>query len=611
MNPNTIQKLQNAIQFFQQGSLAEADKILSQVLIQNSNNFDALFIKGVICGIQSKHSDCKNYLLKAERINPNHAFVQFNLAKSMSELGEDKQAIPYHQKAVYLAPQNKDAWINYGKCLFSLARYSDALLCFIKADQLQPNDHETLFNIGNTLQELGQLDNALTFFDKALSIKPDYDYFIGARFHLKMNMCYWDNLQQDINQIISAIGNNEKVSTCFPLLAITDSMAIQRKVAEIWVKNNYPRIDSPAPYHSRNSQDKIRVAYFSADFYQHATAVLLAEVFEKHDKFKFEIYAFSFGKNSDDDMQKRLAKAFTRFIDVSSMPNQSVAELSRELKIDIAIDLKGYTEGSRPSIFSHRAAPIQINYLGYPGTMSAEFIDYIIADRFIIPESLQKLYSEKILYLPDCYQPNTAREISNQRLSKEDCGLPSNAFVYCCFNNNYKITPQIFDIWMDILNSVPNSVLWLLESNSFASINLKKETLSRNVNPDRLVFAPKLPLASHLVRHQLANLFLDTFPCNAHTTASDALWANLPVLTLTGESFASRVAASLLHTLGLDELICLSTDIYKTRAIELALDPNKLQPINDKLRINKTNSPLFNSSQITLNLESIYLNILK
>jgi predicted O-linked N-acetylglucosamine transferase (SPINDLY family) len=334
----------------------------------------------------------------------------------------------------------------------------------------------------------------------------------------------------------------------------------------------------------------------------------MAELFELHDKSKFELIGFSFGPIANDEMRQRLAKSFDQFIEVGKKSDVEIAKLSRDLNIDIAIDLKGFTQDSRTGIFAYRAAPIQVNYLGYPGTMGADYIDYIIADKTLIPLETQSYYSEKVAYLPDSYQVNDRkRSISGQQFTREELSLPENGFIFCCFNNNFKILPTTFASWMRILKAVEGSALWLFQDNHWVVDNLKKEASNHGIDASRLVFAERMPLSEHLARHCQADLFLDTFPCNAHTTTSDALWAGLPVLTLMGSSFASRVAASLLNAIGMPELITNAQEEYEALAIELAMNPKKLAEIKLKLAKNRLTTPLFDTPLFTKNLESAYI----
>jgi len=361
------------------------------------------------------------------------------------------------------------------------------------------------------------------------------------------------------------------------------------------------------PVERRSAAGKIRLGYFSADFHNHATAYLMAELFERHDRERFELIAFSFGLDDQGEMRQRLTASFDRFLDVSPLSDLQIARQARALNIDIAIDLKGHTLNSRTGIFACRAAPLQVNYLGFPGTSGANYFDYLIADQTLIPERNRLHYSEKIVYLPHSYQVNDRQRRTAAILpNRPSQGLPETGFVFCCFNNSYKITPAHFDCWMRILKAVEGSVLWLLEDNAEATTNLIREAERRGVSGKRLVFGKRVPLAEHLARHCCADLFIDSFPCNAHTTASDALWTGLPVLTCPGESFASRVAASLLNAIGLPELIAGSPSGYEREAIDLAMNPRKLAAIRHKLAANRLTTPLFDTARFARHIESAY-----
>ncbi|MFZ4480795.1 MAG: UDP-N-acetylglucosamine-peptide N-acetylglucosaminyltransferase [Rhodoferax sp.] len=400
---------------------------------------------------------------------------------------------------------------------------------------------------------------------------------------------------------------NQKAVNPFAFLAMSPSLATQRQVAQTWVMDKHPANEGVDSIPRRVRGKKIRLGYYSADFHNHATAYLMAELFELHDKERFDLVAFSFGPDKHDEMRMRISSAFDQFLDVRNQADKEVALLSRKLGIDIAIDLKGFTQGERFGIFSFRAAPVQVSYLGYPGTLGAPYMDYLIADKTLIPSEYQQHYTEKIAYLPHSYQVNGRnRKISSKAFSREELGLPETGFVFCCFNNNYKITPETFDGWMRILKQVDASVLWLLEDNATAADNLRREAQHRGVNPQRLVFAKRMPLPEHLARHRAADLFIDTLPYNAHTTASDALWAGLPVLTCTGEAFASRVAASLLGAIDLPELVTSTQADYEALAIELATHPDELSAIRTKLDRNRLTTPLFDTVQFARHIEDAY-----
>jgi predicted O-linked N-acetylglucosamine transferase (SPINDLY family) len=352
---------------------------------------------------------------------------------------------------------------------------------------------------------------------------------------------------------------------------------------------------------------KIRIGYYSADFREHAMSYLLANLFEQHDKSKFELIAFSFGSEKNDEIKNRISNSFDKFVDVNSKSDKEIYKLSKDFKIDIAVDLMGFTQNSRFNIFIQRCAPIQVNYLGYPGTSGANCIDYLIADKILIPKENQKYFSEKIVYMPDSYQVNDSkRKISDKVFTKKELNLPEDGFVFCCFNQSYKITPYVYDIWMKLLKRVDGSVLWLIKDSDIGSHNLKKEAQKRGVEPDRIIFAEKMSNSEHLARHRLADLFIDTFPYTAHTTCSDALWSGLPVITKMGESFVSRVSASLLTAIGLPELITKTEKDYEELTFKIARDKSLLNEIKKKLNKNRAIKPLFNTKLFTKNIESAF-----
>ena len=422
-----------------------------------------------------------------------------------------------------------------------------------------------------------------------------------------MKICLWDDLGSDIEAALSAVGLGKQAATPFALLSISSSEKLNSYASEIWAKYQsgpeYPTIK----FMKKEKNEKIKLGYFSADFHDHATTQLMAGLFESHDKNNFNLTAFSFGPNREDPNRQRLLKAFDQFVDVSKLTAFEIASKSRDMGIDIAIDLKGYTEDSRPDIFNYRAAPIQVTYLGYPGPIGSKVIDYVLADKVVIPPENHKFYSEQVINLPYCYQVNDdSRDAPIPKFTKSEMGLPDNAFVFCCFNNSYKITPAVFAIWMKILQEVEESVLWLLEDNKFASENLRKYAKNYGIDPARIVYGKRLQHEDHLTRHYCADLFLDTFPCNAHTTASDALWMGLPVITYLGTTFAGRVAASLLNAIGLEELVAKTVEDYQKIAIELATNSRKLVSIKERLAVNKNIKPLFDTKISREKIEEAY-----
>ncbi|WP_240553784.1 tetratricopeptide repeat protein [Polynucleobacter campilacus] len=544
---------------------------------------------------------------KALSIKPDYAEAWSNQGAVLAELKRFDEAIASYQKALSIKPDYAEAWSNQGAVLAELKRFDEAIASYQKSLSIKPDYAEAWSNQGAVLAELKRFDEAIASYQKALSIKPDYDFLEGMLAHLNILACDWKCYQERVNSLLKKVKNGKKVVSPFTLLAISDDESAHLEAAKIWANKKIQLLSYLPSKQKTTQRKKIRIGYFSADFRNHPVAHLAAGLFEAHDKERFETYAFSFGPSGEDAMRLRLKNAFDDFIDVRGKTDQEIVDLARDLEIDIALDLTGHTEHNRIEVFAKRVAPIQINYLGYPGTMGASCYDYIIADSTLIPDSQQKYYSEKVIYMANTYQPNDrARPISSREFSRAELGLPEAGFVFGCFNNNFKITPSIFAIWMQLLTKINGSVLWLFEDNPLAVENLRKHASEHGISPDRLVFAQRMELSEHLARLRFMNLFLDTLPYNAHTTASDALWCGVPVLTCLGKSFAGRVAASLLDSIGVPELITHSLEEYESRALELAADKKLLDSIKDKLILSRLKCPLFDTKAYTLELESVY-----
>jgi predicted O-linked N-acetylglucosamine transferase (SPINDLY family) len=540
-------------------------------------------------------------------ITPNYAMAYNNRANALIDLRRPAEALDSCDKALELAPNLALAHFNRGVALGHQNRFEEAIKCYERAIALKSDFAIALQNCGHMLNQLGRYGEAIDAYGKAFAIDPNLTGVEGDRLYTKIRICDWREYNSECEKLIMRIESGIAAASPFPVLAIASSSAQQLQCAKSWVKNNNTISEGLERQFRNLDHNRIRVGYFSADFHLHATAHLMAGIFENCDRSKFEIFGFSFGPDDGSAMRRRLENIFDRFIDVRDRSDRDVAALSRSMEIDIAVDLKGFTTDSRSGIFASRAAPIQVSYLGYPGTMGANYIDYLIADRTLIPNAEQQYFAEKIVYLPNSYQANDAtRGISDRIFTRAETGLPESGFVFCCFNNNYKITPTVFDHWMHILRQVEGSVLWLYEDNASAATNLGKEAAVRGVNPERLVFAKRMPLAEHLARHRLADLFLDTLPYNAHTTASDALWAGLPVLTQIGKTVAGRVASSLLRAIGLTELITATPQAYQDLAIELARNPEKLAAVKAKLGNNRLTTPLFHTKRFASHLEAAY-----
>ncbi len=499
---------------------------------------------------------------------------------------------------------------NKGFNLNDLKRHEEALQAHEQALKLNPNYAEGFYNTGLVLKAMGNQAKSKEYFSLAYKIKKTINYLNSYIYSIARETCDWSELKLLEKDIIEKINIKKIPFTCVTVIEEDN------KLLEI-AKNYTNDVFTIKTHYLENLKNynhkKIRLGYFSSDLREHAVSYLIAELIELHDRSQFEVYAFSFDPGRiGDTMRPRLMDAFDHWHDVQSLSDIEVAKLARTLEIDIAINLNGHTQGARNDIFAYRAAPIQINYLGYPGTMGADYMDYIVADRIVIPEENQKYYSEKVLYLPDCYQANdTKRPIAEEIPTRAECGLPETGFVFACFNASYKITPEVFDSWMRILSAVEGSVLWILAEGDEARKNLQQEAEKRQINKKRIKFMERVNTKKHIARQKLADLFLDTSPYNAHTTASDALLVGLPILTKIGKTFPARVSASLLTAIGLEELITKSSEEYEKKAIELAQDPKKLQEIKAKLLQNKETYPLFNTRRFTKNIECLYVEIKK
>lgn len=536
---------------------------------------------------------------------PNHPGAHTNRGAILIELGALEAALASLERAVALAPGNASALNNRAAVLFLLGRYEAAQASAEAALAVQPNHPDALFHLGNIFKSSGRPEEAAASYGRAFAAKPQKPYLRGMVLNARMQICEWQGFDADIAALRAALDRGEAAIAPFALLALIDAPAVQRRVAERWTADKAGT--APLKLAAHPKRDRLRVAYFSGDFRQHPVATLMAGVFEHHDHARFETFAFSFGPNTGDDMHRRLMRAFDHFIDARAIDDPAVVTQARELGIDVAVDLAGHTAEARHGIFAGRAAPVQISYLGYPGTLGSPHTDYVIADRVVIPAKARGDYTEKVIELP-CFQPNDpARAIAAETPTRAAAGLPDEAFVYCCFNNAYKFNPATFAGWMRILRAVEGSVLWFSGITEAGQRNLRAAAANAGLAPARLIFAARVPTAAdHLARHRCADLFLDTLPFNAHTTASDALWAGLPVLTCPGESYAARVAASLLTALDLPELIAPNAGAYEEVAVTLGRDPARLAALRTKLARARATSPLFDVKSVTKALERAY-----
>ena len=566
------EQLQSIINLYTQGQLQEALFHTTEMLEQFPNSTVLFNFAGASnAGLMQFNAAIDNYK-QALKINPNYAEAFFNMGVALKDKGDLEAAIDSYKQAIKIKPDYTDAF----------------------------------FNMGVTLEDKGDLKAAIDNYKQALKINPDYQLAMAQKLYLQAMICDWAAIEED-RDLIQRLGTLTQHIGPFTMLALEDVPESHRLRSEAHAKSKY--LQKPLPPASKPSQKpkRLRIGYFSADFHNHATMYLLSKVFELHDKRNFEVYAYSYGSDKNDHMRQNLVKSVSVCHDVRKLSDKDVVELARQDKIDIAVDLKGYTKGQRLGLFSYRLAPIQISYLGYPGTLGTEFIDYLIADPIVIPRDKQHFYSEEVIYLPYTYQPNdNTREIAKTVTTRSDFCLPEEGFVFCSFNNNYKISSVEFDIWMRLLSKVEGSVLWLLKSNEWAEKNLRREAEKRGIKADRLVFAEKLLHNEHLARHKFADIFLDTFNYNAHTTTSDALWSGLPVVTKLGKGFAARVSGSLLTAIDLTELITETVEDYEALILDLSTNPERLSIIRQKLADNRLSKPLFNTELYTKHLEDAY-----
>ena len=572
---------------------------------------------------------------------PSYGPSHNNLGSALSALGRHDEAIAAFDRALAIDPNDGMAHLHKGVSLQAIGHRDASIACLLEALKIDPGLDEAHYYLGLAYQRGGQLSEALTFLSRSIELNPTYpDVFVALgsvlmqlrapddakrafeqaltidpsnaaaraqRLFLLAVDCDWDELEAE-RSLIPSLGVTGDPVPPFNFLAIEDHPERHRARSENYAVAHFGAIAPlPAPIRPTAKPKKLRIGYFSADMREHATMFLAARMFELHDRERFELHAYSYGRDEPGPMRQRAQAAFDRFNDVRDLSDRQVAEMARSDGLDIAIDLKGYTQHQRVAILAYRPAPIQISFLGYPGTLGSSFIDYLVADGTVIPGSHRSAYTEKIIFLPDSYQVNdNSRSVVKRQGRRADHGIPQDAFVFCCFNAMYKIMPAEFQIWMELLGKVENSVLWLLAGSAKAETNLRLQAADRGVDPDRLIFAPKLAPAAHLERMQFADLFLDTFNCNAHTTASDALWAGLSIVTKCGDGFAARVGASLLKAVGLDELIATNERDYAALALGLAADPERLAALRVHLESNRTNLPLFDSARFTTHVETAF-----
>ena len=588
----------------EQGKLGSAIAAYKRAVQLKPKYASAYFNMGNALKDQCKFDESMAAYQFAIQCMPDFAEVYTNMGTLLAIQGRLNDAISVYQRALQLNPDHADTYNNMGITLQDQGKLSEAIAAYAKSLQLKPDYAPAYAGIALALEEQGHFDEAIITYRKALCLKPDYASVEAQMIHRMSHICDW-SVTHRLNEICSRLGILTNAVPTFSMLSLEDNAERQLKRSVSWAAEQYKQHALALHLRPQIQPTKLRIGYFSADFHNHATLYLMAGLLREHDDTQFEIFAYSYGRSATGDRREKAEQDVDHFFDVTEKSNLEICNLARTHELDIAVDLKGYTAHTRSGIFQLRLAPVQINYLGYPGSMGADFMDYIIADPIVIPKIQRQNYSEKIIYLPHSYQPNdNCREIAITQTTRADFNLPNDAFVFCCFNNNYKISPREFDIWMRLLSRKEGSVLWLLKSNKWAEANLRKEAQSRCVDPNRLIFADHLPHDEHLARHKHADLFIDTFNYNAHTTASDALWSGLPVVTKQGSQFAARVAASLLNAVGLSEMITNTEREYEDLIFDLSINPEKLSAVREKLMRNRLSQPLFDTKRYARNLEN-------
>ena len=586
----------------------EAFTTFGEALALNPDLAEAHLNRGGILMSQKHFEEAITCFDAALRANPNFGEAHCNRGNALQELRRFDDALASYSAAIAINPQNAEFHASRANALHRLHRYEEALDSLSQALALHPEIADFHYNRGNLLFETKRFAEAFKAYDDAFRLDPQADYVEGDRFFTKMVICDWTNFAAENARLVAGVADGRLVSRPFAFLAAVSSQALQTRCSNLFADREFPAL--PALWiGERYNHDRIRVAYLSADFRNHPVSHMLVGMFECHNRARFETIAVSFGADDGTPIRRRVESAVDRFYDVRQNSNADIARLLREGEVDIAVDLMGPTQSARPDILSHRPAPIQMTYLGYAGSSGAPYVDYILADRIVIPEAEQQYFREKVIYLPDTYMPtDSKRAVSTTTPARADEGLPDGGFVFCAFANSYKTSPLVFDVWMQLLAEVEGSVLWLSRNHISGQDNLRREAQSRGIAPDRLVFARRVALnEEHLARHRLADLFLDTLPVGAHSTVCDALWTGTPVLTCAGTTFGGRVASSLLSALGMQELVTNSVSEYKATALRLARDPQLLQTVKMKIASHRNVFPLFNTQQFTSHVEAGYI----
>ena len=631
-----------AIARFRAGDVAAALEAAEQLIARRPHDVEALDMRGSILGRMGRYREALASFDQALLYNPTFAGAWLGRGKALAGLDRSEEAASAYRRAVALQPGLIEAWVALGIVLTSANCHAEASDAYAKAIAINGNSArawcgrgmalsamkqteqaiaslqkalsldqhlvEAWVALGNLCAELSRHQNALDAWGRALAINPDFPGLRGARIRARLSMADWTDVDREAFGLVAAIRAGQVVTAPFNLLALSSSSEEQLQCARLWADRYFRAAEVPVCNGERYHHEKMRIGYVSPDFREHPVATLAVGLFEHHDRRRFEVTAICLGSDDGSDLRRRITGGADRFIAAGALGDGEIAKLIKAAEISILVDLAGFTTGARTGVFALRPAPIQVNYLGYAGTMGADYYDYIIADPVIVPAQEQHLYAEKPVWMPDSFMTRDIRGgPCGQGASRQQLGLPEQSFVFCCFNSTYKINPRVFDAWMRILRRVDAGVLWLSEQAPAARDNLRAQAVAAGIDPQRLVFASRVPqLEQHLSRLGRADLFLDTLPYNAHATANDALWAGLPVLTCRGETFAGRVAATLLTALDMSELITASWDEYESLAVALASNPDRMAAVKAKLGRNRANARLFDPALFTRQIEAAF-----
>jgi predicted O-linked N-acetylglucosamine transferase (SPINDLY family) len=625
----------------QRGRLKEAYELFSRALRANARSGELLTSRGNVALELGRPEVAVQDYDKALAIDGSSVTAWMNRGSALAKLGRSDEALASYDRAIALKPSFAPALYNRGNLLLDQQRFEEAELSYRRAIAAKPDYAEAFNNLGECLSMRNRLEEALQAWDTALIIRPDYPdtlsnratalrtlgrheeavaalrralqldpghpYTLGNLVYSELQICDWTRHAAQVDALRTGVRGSRRVAPPFAFAAVSESPEEQCRCAEIWIADRSPRAQASLWRGERYAHSEIRVAYVSSDFREHPVGYAIVDLLERHDRSRFRILGVNLANAAESPIRARLRGAVDSFIDVSGKSPAEAAAMLRQEEVDIVVDLNGHTEGARPGILALRPAPLQVNYLGYPGTMGAQYVDYILADAMVIPSQHEPHYSEKVVRLPGCYLPlDSTRSLPDRLPERATSGLPDGAFVFCSFTSSYKIRPEVFDVWMRLLAGIEDSVLWLSHASAAAAANLRTQAQQRGIAPERIVFAPRVSMEEHLSRHRLADLFLDTAPYNAHSTASDALWAGLPVLTCVGGAFAGRVGASLLHAAGLSELIVDSLAEYELRAVELATTPVRLGALRAQLARNRATHPLFDTDRLRRHVECAY-----